>query len=150
MTKTATGQYLKTTLHKRKNRKNTKNARQKTQKRYRKIYKEPDKEKGESIITIADDVYPYEMEDNVQTVPQLLEPDEVKGEEILTIPDDVPFQKKLRKPNKKKGESILTVADDVAPYETIEAEIEDMVPDVLQPEKDEETIVITDDKPFQS
>jgi hypothetical protein len=61
------------------------------------------------------------MEDNVQTVPQLLEPDEEKGEEILTIPDDIPFQKKLRKPNKKKGESILTVADDVSPYETIEA-----------------------------
>lgn len=110
----------------------------------------PDKEKGEVIETFADDVFPYEMEDNVQTVPQLLEPNEEKGEEILTIPDNIPFQKKLRKPNKKKGESILTVADDVVPYERIEAEIEDMVPDLLQPEKDEETIVITDDKPFQS
>jgi hypothetical protein len=110
----------------------------------------PDKEKGEVIETFADDVFPYEMEDNVQTVPQLLEPDEEKGEEILTIPNDIPFQKKLRKPNKKKGESILTVADDVSPYETIEAEIEDMVPELLKPKKEEETFVITDDKPFQS
>jgi len=110
----------------------------------------PDKEKGEIIETFVDDVFPYEMEDNGQTVPQLLEPNEEKGEEILTITEDIPFQKKLRKPNKKKGESILTIADDVAPYETIEAETEDMVPELLQPEKDEETIVITDDKPFQS
>jgi hypothetical protein len=110
----------------------------------------PDKERGESIITIADDVFPYEMEDNVQTVPQLLEPDEEKGEEILTITEDIPFQKKLRKRNKKKGESIITIADDVAPYEKIEAEKEDTVPQLIEPEKEEETIVITDDIPFQS
>jgi hypothetical protein len=109
----------------------------------------PDKERGESIITIADDVFPYEMEDNVQTVPQLLEPDEEKGEEILTITEDIPFQKKLRKRNKKKGESIITIADDVAPYEKIEAEKEDTVPQLIEPEKEEETIVITDDIPFQ-
>ena len=121
---------------------NAKNIQEKLQK--------PDREKGEVIVTIADDVYPYEMEDNGHTVPNLLEPDEEKGEKIITIIDDIPFQKKLRKLNKKKGESIITIADDVAPHETIEAEIEDTVPQLLQPEEEEETIVITDDIPFQS
>jgi hypothetical protein len=108
----------------------------------------PDKEKGEEIETFADDVYPYEMEDNEETVPELLKPDEKKGEEILTITDDLPFQKKLQKPNKKKGESILTIADDVAPHEIIEADIEDTVPELLEPEEGEEILTIADDLPF--
>jgi hypothetical protein len=110
----------------------------------------PDKEKGEVIETFADDLSPYELEDNGQPVPELLVPDEEKGEEILTITDDIPFQKKLRTPDKKKGESILTIADDVAPHETIEAEIEDTVPELLEPEEEEEILVFTDDKPFQT
>ncbi len=110
----------------------------------------PNKEKGEVIETFADDFSPYEMEDNEETVPELLEPDEEKGEEILTITDDIPFQKKLQKPAKKKGESISTIADDVAPHEMIQAEIEDTVLELLEPEEEEEILVITDDIPFQS
>lgn len=109
----------------------------------------PDKAKGEFIETFADDVSPYEMEDNEETVPELLKPDEKKGEEILTITDDLPFQKKLQKPNKKKGESILTIADDVAPHEIIEAETEE-VSELLEPEEEDEILVITDDIPFHS
>jgi hypothetical protein len=114
------------------------------------MLQKPDKQNGEVIETFADDVFPYEMQDNEETVPELLEPDEEKGEEILTITDDIPFQKKLQTPDKKKNESILTIADDVAPHETIEAEIEDTVPELLEPEEEEEIFVFTDDKPFQS
>lgn len=110
----------------------------------------PDKAKGEFIETIADDIYPYEMEDNEETVPMLLEPDEEKGEEILIITEDIPFQKKLQKPNKKKGESILIIADDVAPHEIIEGETEDTVPELPEPEEEDERLVITDDIPFHS
>jgi hypothetical protein len=110
----------------------------------------PNKEKGEVIESFVDDVSPYEMEDNEETVSELLEPDEEKGEEILTITDDIPFQKKLQKPAKKKGQSILAIADDVAPHEIIEAEIEGTVPELLEPEEEEEILVNTDDIPFQS
>ena len=110
----------------------------------------PNKEKGEVIESFVDDVSPYEMEDNEETISELLEPDEEKGEEILTITDDIPFQKKLQKPAKKKGESISTIADDVAPHEMIQAEIEDTVLELLEPEEEEEILVITDDIPFQS
>jgi hypothetical protein len=58
----------------------------------------PDKEKGEEIVTFADDVYPYEMYDNdedeeieIEAMPELLKPDKEKGEEIITMTDDVPF-----------------------------------------------------------
>lgn len=114
------------------------------------MLQKPDKQNGEVIETFADDVFPYEMQDNEETVPELLEPDEEKGEEILTITDDIPFQRKLKKPHKKKGESILTIADDVASHEMIDAEIEDTVPSMLDPEEDEEILVISDDIPFQS
>ena len=110
----------------------------------------PNKEKGEVIESFVDDVSPYEMEDNEEAISELLEPDEEKGEEILTITDDIPFQKKLQKPAKKKGESISTIADDVAPHEMIQAEIEDTVLELLEPEEEEEILVITDDIPFQS
>jgi len=114
------------------------------------MLQKPDKQKGEVIETFADDVFPYEMQDNEETVLELLEPDEEKGEEILTITDDIPFQRKLKKPHKKKGESILTIADDVVSHEMIDAEIEDTVPSMLYPEEDEEILVISDDIPFQS
>ncbi|HSA73823.1 MAG TPA: hypothetical protein VLD84_07710 [Nitrososphaeraceae archaeon] len=52
----------------------------------------PDKEKGETIEEFADDVYPHELEENEETVPDLLEPDEEKGEEVVVITDDIPFQ----------------------------------------------------------
>jgi hypothetical protein len=114
------------------------------------MLQKPDKQNGEVIETFADDVFPYEMQDNEETVPELLEPDEEKGEEFLTITDDIPFQRKLKKPHKKKGESILTIADDVASHEMIDAEIEDTVPSMLDPEEDEEILVISDDIPFKS
>ena len=44
-----------------------------------------DKAKGEKILSIADDVYPYVMLNNKQMVPELLEPDEEKGQKILVI-----------------------------------------------------------------
>jgi len=110
----------------------------------------PNKEKGESIVTFADDVSPYKMENYEATVPELLVPDKEKGEEILTIPDNIPFRKKLQKRAKKQGESIVTVADDVAPHEVIEVDPEEIVPQLLEPEEEEEIVVITDDIPFQS
>lgn len=59
----------------------------------------PDIEKGETIVTFADDYGPSLMEepDGDELVPNLLEPDESKGEEIMTIPDDIPFTKIFRK-----------------------------------------------------
>lgn len=57
----------------------------------------PDKDKGEEIVTSADDVYPYVIQANEQTVPNLLEPDVEKGKEILTIPDNIPFRPHRRK-----------------------------------------------------
>ncbi len=61
----------------------------------------PDKEKGESIVTFADDYGPglidydsFDWDDDYdrESVPNLLEPDVEKGERILTITDDIPFQ----------------------------------------------------------
>jgi hypothetical protein len=130
----------------------------------------PDKEKGELIQVFADDVYPYEMQENEVTVPDLLEPDEEEGEEEIVIADDIPFQnnqngkqaenakqihEKLQKPDKEKGESTITFADDVSPYAIIEVEDnEETVPGLLEDkideEEDEEEIVMTDDTPFQN
>lgn len=77
-----------------------KNGRLKILKRFRKALQKPDKEKGESILIIADDVYPYEMVDSEETVPDLLEPDEEKGEQEIIITDDTPFQNQNRKGSK--------------------------------------------------
>ena len=129
------------------------------------LLQKPDKEKGQSFEVIADDVYPYEMEHNEETLPDLLEPDEEAGEEEIVITDDTPFQnnqngnqaknakkirEKLQKPDKEKGESIVTFVDDISPHQIIEAE--ERVPDLLEPdeEKGEQEIVITDDSPFQN
>jgi hypothetical protein len=126
----------------------------------------PDKEKGEVIEVFADDVYPYEMEENQETVPDLLEPDEEKGEEEIVIADDTPFQnnhgnqvenakkihKKLQKPDKGKGESTITFADDVSPHQIIEVEetVPDLLEDKVNDEEGEEEIVMIDDAPFQN
>lgn len=134
-------------------------------KKIQETLQKPDKEKGETIQEFADDVYPYEMEDNEETVPDLLEPDEVEGNQEIVITDDTPFQnnqigiqaenarkidKKLQKPDKEKGESIVTFVDDVSPHQIIEAE--ETVSDLLVPDEEEgdQEIVITDDSPFQN
>lgn len=54
----------------------------------------PDESKGEQILTIADDVYPFEEMEYEEGVPELLEPDEEKGEQLLVITDDIPFNAK--------------------------------------------------------
>jgi hypothetical protein len=110
----------------------------------------PDKEQGESIVSFVDNVSPYKMESYEATVPVLLVPDKENEEEILTIPDNTPFRKKLQKRAKKEAESIVTFADDVAPSEMIELDPEEIVPQLLEPEEEEEIVVITDDIPFQS
>jgi hypothetical protein len=85
----------------------------------------PDIEKGEEIIEFADDVSPYEMEEQEETVPDLLEPDEEKGEQILRMTDDIPFQ------NLNK--------------EAVPELLEDKID-----EEEEEIVTITDDIPFQN
>jgi len=57
----------------------------------------PDKEKGEKIVTFADDVSAHaitEVENNEETVPDLLEDkiDEEEEEEEIVMTDDTPFQ----------------------------------------------------------
>jgi len=59
---------------------------------FHKRLQRPNKNKGEAILIIADDIYLHEMEENEETVPDLLEPDEEKGEEVVVITDDIPFQ----------------------------------------------------------
>jgi len=118
-------------------------------KKIQKKLQKPDKKKGETILEFADDIYPHEMEDNQETVPELLEPDQEKGQEVLTITDDIPFHKELQKPDKKKGEAIISIVDDVSSHRIIEAE--ETVPELLELEEEtEETVAITDDIPFQS
>jgi hypothetical protein len=59
------------------------------------VLQKPDKEKGEVIVTFADDYGPSLIDDDIDEddiVPDLLEPDVEKGETILTITDDIPFQ----------------------------------------------------------
>ena len=64
-------------------------------KKIQEVLQKPDKEKGEVIVTFADDYGPSLMDDDIDDddiVPDLLEPDVEKGERILTITDDIPFQ----------------------------------------------------------
>jgi len=105
------------------------------------------------------------MEENQETVPDLLEPDEEKGEEEIVIADNTPFQnnhgnqaenakkihEKLQKPEKEKGESTITFADDVSPHQIIEVEetVPDLLEDKVNDEEGEEEIVMIDDAPFQ-
>jgi hypothetical protein len=47
---------------------------------------------GEAIVTLADDVYPFEKQNYEATVPQLLEPKD-ETEEVITLVDNIPFQR---------------------------------------------------------
>ena len=133
------------------------------------VLQKPDREKGEVIVTFADDVYPYKVE-NQETVPDLLEPDEEAGEEEIVIADDIPFQnnqngnraknskkiqEKLQRPDKEKGQELQTFADDVSPGDmdfVFDLDDDEIVPDLLEPDKEkgEELITMTDDIPFKS
>ena len=62
-------------------------------KKIQEIILKPDKEKGETIETFADDVYPYEMEECEKTVPCLLNPEE--SQDVITFADTIPFRDKL-------------------------------------------------------
>ena len=79
-------------------------------------------------------------------MPNLLEPDVEKGQEILTIPDNIPFR-----PHRRKRPSRLTISDDAYPHERIEADIEQTVPNLLEPdvEKGQEILTIPDNIPFR-
>jgi len=118
-------------------------------KKIQKLLQKPDKDKGQKIVTIADDVYPHVMQYNKKTVPNLLKPDYEKGESLLTIADNVSFKTRPSKPHRRKCR-ILPVAD-VYPDEMNEADAKQTVPNLLKPdyEKDEDSIVFTDDIPFE-
>jgi len=133
----------------------------------------PDILNGEAIVTLVDDVSPYEKHDSEITVPLLLKPEDEK-EEILSLVDNVPFQRQRGGPRKSKGffpldyvpfrkrrigprkrncegESTISNADDEISNE-IDTEIEDTVTvsSTLEPEGDEEIFVLSDDIPFRS
>jgi len=91
----------------------------------------PDKEKGEKIVTFADDVSPHaiiEVENNEETVPDLLEDkiDEEEEEEEIVMTDDTPFQNQN---------------EETVPH---------LLEDKIDEEEEEEEIVMTDDTPFQN
>ena len=131
------------------------------------VLQKPDIEKGETIVTFADDVYPYKVEYNEETVPDLLEPYEEAGEEEIVFVDDIPFQNNpngdraknankiqevLQKPHIEKGETIVTFADDVSPHQIIKVEetVPDLLEDKVNDEEGEEEIVMVDNVPFQN
>ena len=108
----------------------------------------PNKAKGESILTISDfgaGLKYKAIDDN--KVPQLLEPDE--GEKVLDIVDEIPFHNSMKKSNKKKGEAIFIYADDELDFEIIE-EVQDTVPQLLEPDEGEKVLSTIDDIYFQS
>ena len=120
-------------------------------KRIQETLQKPNKLNGEAIVTLADDVSPYEKQDNEITVPQMLKPNG-ENEGILDLVDNIPFQRPRRRRIRRngEGESTLTVAEDEIPHEKIDAEIEVIVSDILEPEGDEEILVISDEIPFTS
>lgn len=65
-------------------------------KKIQELLQKPDIEKGQEIITFADDKYPLEEEELEITVPHLLEPDEELGQERIVMTDDIPFRKDYR------------------------------------------------------
>lgn len=65
-------------------------------KKIQELLQKPDKEKGQEIITFADDTYPLEEEEQEITVPHLLEPDEELGQERIVMSDEIPFRKDYR------------------------------------------------------
>ena len=62
-------------------------------KEIQKHLQQPNKEEGEEIVTVADDIYPGKKvkpeEDEI--VPDILEADEDAGEELITMIDDIPL-----------------------------------------------------------
>jgi hypothetical protein len=74
-------------------------------KKIQEVLQKPDEEKGETIETIADDLFPSEMVDYEETVPELLEHDEEKGEELITMIDDIPFLSNPKFHSRKESES---------------------------------------------
>jgi hypothetical protein len=116
---------------------------------YRRPHRRRLNRKDESTLTIPDDVFPYEKQDNEVTVPQLLEPDEEK-EEVLTLVDNIPYRRPHRRRLNRKDESTLTIPDDEIPEEELDAEIEDTVSPMLEPEGDEKILVFSDNIPFRS
>ena len=121
----------------------------KNSKKIQRKLQKPNKGKGEAIVTFVDDVFPYEMQDYEETVPQVLRPDREKGEEILTRADNIPFGRPHRRRLDRKGESTLTIPDDEIPDEELDAEIQDTVSPMLEAEGDE-ILVFSDDIPFRS
>src|SRR6185436_326963 len=65
------------------------------------------------------------------------------------VKDAREIQKKLQMPDKKKGEEIITIADDVAPHQIFEADIEEIMPQMLKPGEGEEILTIPDNLPFR-
>lgn len=68
-------------------------------KKIQEFLQQPDKEKGQKIITFADDKYPLEIEEEDWeiTVPHLLQPDEELGQERIVMTDNIPFRKDYRR-----------------------------------------------------
>jgi hypothetical protein len=60
-------------------------------KKIQQVLQKPNVEEGETIVELADDVYPYEKEYEEETVPQLLKPNLEEGESVVTIADEIPF-----------------------------------------------------------
>ena len=118
-------------------------------KKIQKKLQKPNRGKGEAIVTFVDDVFPYEMQDYEETVPQVLRPDKEKGEEILTRADNIPFLRARRRRLNRKGVLTLTIPDDEIPDEELDAEIQDTVSPMLEAEGDE-ILVFSDDIPFRS
>ena len=103
----------------------------------------PNKEEGEEIVIFPDDVYQSKKvkpeEDEI--VPDMCEPDEEEGEELITMIDEIPFQDTR---NKEEGQEIVTFADDVYPHKIIEPEDDEIVPHMLEADKEagEELIIM--------
>ena len=66
----------------------------------------PDKEKGEFIVSFADDVSPHQIIEVEETVPDLLEDkvNDEEGEEEIVMVDDIPFQNQNQKVRFQKEE----------------------------------------------
>jgi len=100
----------------------------------------------------TNEVSPYQKREYKRAVPMLLEANG-ENEKIQCLVDNVPFRRRRRLRVKRNGmdESTLPLVnvDDEIPQETINAEIEDTVPLILEPKENEELLVISDDIPFR-
>lgn len=108
----------------------------------------PDESKGEKLLVIADDVYPFKKTEYVdeESVPELLVRDESKDEKPLVRADERPFLDQDYSGNNEQ--SLLTIADDVYPFE--KTDYDESVPELLEPDenKGEKLLVTADDTPF--